>query len=376
MDLKQTKLWPAAAASLVALTSVLNAADDAQMRNLENRVSALEQRKGANGMINPPARPEAKDGCGLFVTGDVLYWKAHENGLTYGIKNEHTNFTPGQTRINDGETKNPDFDWDFGFRVGVGYAMPHDGWDLYLNWTHFHTDGDVEDHARTRDGKVIFPTQINPNLVDFYSLYATEAENRWRLRLNVLDLELGREFFVSKWLTLRPHMGLRAAWVDQKYRVTYEGGTLVPTDGQKIKIKDRNNFRGLGLRGGLDSQWGLGGGWCIYGNAAISLIYGHFEIDEKQKLRQNDATLQKQLDLDHDFHLSRAITDLALGLRWEQSFADDAFFVSIQGGWENHVYFGQNQLIRFVDDVVPGAYVTNQGDLTIQGWVGSITFAF
>ena len=93
MEWNLKKMWPAAAASLVAFTSLVNA-DDMQMRNLENRVAALEQKKGANGIINPAANPPTRDATGLFITADFLYWKAHESGLAYAFQSENNAVTP------------------------------------------------------------------------------------------------------------------------------------------------------------------------------------------------------------------------------------------------------------------------------------------
>ena len=204
------KMWPAAATSLIAFTSLVNAdADSAQMRNLENRVNALEQRRGASGMINPPARPQVKDGADLFIFGDLLYWNAHETGLPVAILQDGPS-----TNLSDAEVKNISFDWDFGFRLGVGYNLPHDGWDLNLTWLRFITDGSRRVNAHGDD--IIFATRLPPADGTAGDTFQ-KARGHWRLRFNQLDLDLGREFFVSKWLTLRPHFGLRADWVRQKW---------------------------------------------------------------------------------------------------------------------------------------------------------------
>src|SRR3569832_2110201 len=86
MELNLKKICPALAIGLATLTSVVCAVDDMQVRNLENRVSALEQRRGANGMINPPARPVVRDGTDLWLQAEALYMHATEDGVSYGIK--------------------------------------------------------------------------------------------------------------------------------------------------------------------------------------------------------------------------------------------------------------------------------------------------
>lgn len=375
MDFNFKKIWPTAAISLVAVTSLLSADyDDAQMRNLENRVNALEQRRGANGILNPPARPPVSYDSDLFVTADFLWWKPTENGLDYVIKNEgSTDF------VSSGKVRSPNFKWDPGFRVGVGYNMCHDGWDLYANWTHFRTK--AKGHANSPLGGTLFPVWENPS--DFQGPvpvdemgFITSARTNWKLRLDQIDLSLGREFFVSKWLTLRPHIGLRTDWIHQKDTIHYVGttGNLVPSASVDHQISLKDRYWGLGLVGGLNTQWGLGEGFSIYGDLDAAILAGHFRISERETELVSNTN---RLHVKNSYQLGRAILDLAAGLRWQASFGcDDAFAFLIQAGWENHIYFGQNQLLRFVDDFTPGLQVSNLGDLTFQGWTLSARFDF
>jgi hypothetical protein len=358
------KMWPAAATSLIAFTSLVNAdTDSAQMRNLENRVNALEQRRGASGMINPPGRPQVKDGADLFVFGEVLYWNAHEEGLPVAVVQK------GSTaNLSKADVKNISHDWDFGFRVGVGFNMPHDGWDLSLAWLRFNTDGNKTVH--TSSSEVIFSTRAHPAdpLATDFSFFS-KAKSHYRLRLNQLDLDLGREFFVSKWLTLRPHFGLRADWVRQKWDIAYKNSNNAATPNETdIKYKDR--WVGMGLEGGLDTQWGLGCGWSIFGDLTAGIVYGfhrlgYKETDTPSQLFDTNGVFANVSDRPR---VSHAILDLMMGLRYDVMFNCDRVHLGLQVGWEHHVYFSQNQFPVFVDGFARGTVVANQGDLTLQGW--------
>ena len=99
-------------------------------------------------MINPPARPQVKDGSDLFVTADLLVWQAHENGLPLAVVGHQSRSSPF---IEDGKVANFDFDCDVGFRIGVGYNLPHDGWDLSFNWLRFYTDASRHVHANDEE---------------------------------------------------------------------------------------------------------------------------------------------------------------------------------------------------------------------------------
>ncbi len=358
MQWNSKKMLASAAASLVSVTSLLSAdMDNAQVRNLENRVTALEQKRGASGMINPPARPEVKNGVDLFVHGDWLIWQAHEDGLPVGIKNKELTGT-----IAKGKTKNIDFDWDFGFRVGIGYNTPHDGWDLDLTWLRFYTEGHSSTHAHANEE--ILATRIHP---DFGLDRFQKAKGHWHARLNQIDLDLGREFYVSKWLTVRPHFGLRTTWLRQKFNINYDHYTFDPTI--DVDVRNKNHWWGLGPEAGLDTQWGLGSGFSLYGNLAASIEYGF------HKVRVKNHPLPP-LNVKDSHRNSRAILDLQIGLQWDHLFYNDRYHIGLHGGWEQHVYFNQNQFDVFVDDLNEGTFVSNQGDLTYQGWTLGAQFDF
>jgi hypothetical protein len=165
------KFHSIALCSLLAITSAaLYAADEskpkedqaltyenAQLKNLENRVTALEEKKSRREIINPTGRPHIKDGVDWFLTADFLYWKATETGLPYAMHSENTT-----TFMNDGaggptpknRVDNPSFKWRPGARAGVGYNMAHDEWDLYFCWTWFQND------LSTSVNGTIFPIHI------------------------------------------------------------------------------------------------------------------------------------------------------------------------------------------------------------------------
>jgi hypothetical protein len=355
-------------ASLIALSSLCLAdTDNAQMRNLENRVSSLEQRRGSTGMINPSGRPQIKNGADLFITADLLYWVAHEDGLPLYVENDNFN-----VNLNDAEAKGFDWEWNLGCRVGVGYNTPHDGWDLAATWLHFNTDAD--ERGRAHDNEVLWPTLTHPDEgiggqppIGSGSFQKTKAH--WAMNLNQIDLDLGREYYVSKWLTLRPHVGLRTAWLHQKLKVHYnrlsnQVGSFA--SGMDDHIEMRTDFWGLGLETGLNTQWGLGGGWSIYGDASFALLYGFHQPDREDQVRA--STEFEWVDLKWSFRTTRAVADLQLGLRWDSWTDDERVHFRIQAGWEHHVYFSQNQFIRFVDNEAIGNFLGNQGDLTLQGW--------
>jgi hypothetical protein len=204
------------------------------------------------------------------------------------------------------------------------------------------------------------------------------AESDWRLRFNQFDLDFGREFFVSKWLTLRPHFGVRTDWIKQRWLSKFRNFQNKPIP-NRVKVEYHDHWWGIGPEAGLDTQWGLGEGFSLFGNVAGAIVYGFHEIKLENKdhpVQNNTSPTGKLINLKDVYRISHPVLDLMMGLRYDAMFYKDRFHLGLQLGWEHHVYFSQNQFPVFVDDVAIGNFVSNQGDLTFQGWTLSARFDF
>ncbi len=76
------------------------------------------------------------------------------------------------------------------------------------------------------------------------------------------------------------------------------------------------------------------------------------------------------------FHLTRANLGLILGLQWHKRGGDGRYDICLSAGWEHQYFFGQNQLMRFSDDINPGVNTAVQGDLSMQGLTVAVSFSF
>ncbi|NDD58447.1 MAG: hypothetical protein EBZ47_04235 [Chlamydiae bacterium] len=332
---------------------------DLEIKELERRVSNLEHQKNANGVINPSGRPQVRHGADLCITGDLLIWQSHVNGLGYGVK------SASSSNLSTSQTKEMHFNWDPGFRVGLGYNLPHDGWDLHAYYTNFYNKATGTTNSFNQS--YLYPVANDP----YFYVYSNPSsiQGKWQLNLNMIDLEMGREFFVSKWLILRPFLGLRNAWIHQRFFSNTNHLYLSSNNNfYDYHFEAKSKYWGIGLRPGLDTQWGLGKGFSVYGNSAFSILYGFFQMQQKQYNEAANLDYIEYMNNYHSMRIARAIAETELGLRWETMFAKDQCHFSIQVAWENMIFFGQNDFDRFVSSSQPGVYVANQGDLTIQGY--------
>ncbi|HSX03964.1 MAG TPA: Lpg1974 family pore-forming outer membrane protein [Rhabdochlamydiaceae bacterium] len=370
--MKHNNKFGALALTATFLTACTLYADtDAQVRNLDHRMQALEAKRNSCALINPPARPTQKCDFGGYLTVDPLLLKPQENGIEFVAKTQLSGLPvlSGNTRA-----KTVNFNWDWGFRLGLGANLEHDGWDIFLNWMQFRTHANrfITPNAT----ETLFPVLPHPGSVgnEFGNATASAASSKWKLHLNEIDLEGGRQFFVSKWLTVKPHAGFRTAWIRQKDHVKYLGlvGPAFPLG----KVDMKCNYWGLGIRGGLDTQWGIACGWSVVANYAASILYGFFNSHHNEAAIFASGARSNLFSFKDFYHVGRVITDFLIGLRYDYMFCEERYHVGVQAGWEHHMFFGQNQFIRFADDVAQASMFANQGDLSLQGFSLDVRFDF
>ena len=161
-----------------------------------------------NILVNAPVSPITCSGD-IAITVALLAWQADQDGLEYAIDNQvfgDDSFTDNASLTNliDASYKTPGKSWDVGVKLGVGYANPCDGWDVSLLWTYFQNKTKTHVEAEQLNNHTLLPlwsafqfpsTAIAPNL------FATDIETCWKLHLNLIDLELGRNFWVSHYLS-------------------------------------------------------------------------------------------------------------------------------------------------------------------------------
>jgi hypothetical protein len=312
-------------------------------------------------MYNKAVNPAIKEGANLWVMGEALLWQAVQENLTYVYTGNNIAGAPNRT------LHTVDFAWDWGFRVGAGYTAKQDGWDLGFYWTNIRNTAHGIEHPST--GKIVF--QVWTVAQKVFPGAVTTATSHWHVNLDQIDLELGREFYVGNFVTVRPFVGARSDWILQKFNVDLIGH-MIPTNLEIEQLaKLRNRFWGFGFVAGFDTNWMLGSGFSLYGDADMSILMGFFDID--QKGTQNDVKIWNQAK---SFRKGTAILDLGLGLKWSQLFCKDRFGIAFKLGYEYHLHFNQNQFIRSDGSILLELFSTIQGDLTYQGVIGGLEFDF
>jgi hypothetical protein len=298
--------------------------------------------------------PQEPYSCWIF--GELLYWKVFEGGMEYA-----DSFDIDIGDLAHAHAHNIDFDYKPGYRVGAGLLTPC-CLDFNINYTFLSSS-----HRDSATG-TLFPTfnyfgSAEGELAD----PSASAEANWHVRFQTAELEMGRLFSPLPAFELHPHIGVQGAWIDQKGGVNYTGG-VPPINPYTITFK--NDFWGVGLKGGLDASLQMGGGFSVFSDLALSLLYGHFDI------RQTQIQIGvPQIDLSQTFRRLSPALQAAVGLTWEPCFRNYKIPFILSAAMEWQYWWDQNQTERFTSGTFP-IHLVPEYDLGLFGLTLRGTFYY
>ncbi|MGE0197682.1 MAG: Lpg1974 family pore-forming outer membrane protein [Simkaniaceae bacterium] len=299
--------------------------------------------------ITPGAGPRVQKSWNPFFTADFIYWTVRQDGMFYAVS--------GGNAINPskGSVYEPDWSWDPGFKIGLGFNLPHDDWDIFAQYTW------IDSHAEDSVSKNPGTTTLLPYWVVNGSVIALiDAKARWDISYNDLTLEMARNSYLSQYLKLRVHVGFEAAWIYQDYKAT-----LTDVNNFQNRLDLKQDFWGVGLRAGLDTSWQFTKNISFYGDLALATLWGQFDVDRKERQSQGGLS-NTTFNTGAKPHTLEPVIAIQAGLRWETWVDQDRLHFLLQAGWEHQVWILHNEVIKNLMEPDHGGDLILQG-LTIRG---------
>ncbi|MBS0604195.1 MAG: hypothetical protein JSS60_04045 [Verrucomicrobia bacterium] len=328
----------------------LAADSSAHVKPATEIVSKVDLRRSFN--------PSVRNGYEMWISGDLLCWLPREKSISFLNKGLDVFKTSDFTEAN---RVFPDFDWDFGYRLGIGHLFAEQKWDVSVNWTHYKAFSDQKKGSLEKTFVGMFPIwSIADDIIE--GDYVSYGKMHWTLDLDLLDLKFSRDLPFGRF-NLKPFVALTTGWVNQDFDITYTGGIFL--SGFDI-IEMKNNYWGMGPSIGFDPRFYLGAGWSLYGNAAMTMLIGSFDVHQKE-----NYLFSERVDLHRHRNRLGWVSDLGVGILWKTLFMQQRYALSFKLGWEYLVLFHQNLLKQ-------GEFhlVSHDRDLQIQGGTFSARFDF
>lgn len=298
---------------------------------------------------------------GWYIFGDLLYWHADVDHADWAFKNNNTS-----SALITGPNHELNFNWSFGFRVGLGANIDYDKWDTNIYYSWFKT--------RNSNSLKTSGVQFAEDLFGLASPFSKGKIN-WTIHYSILDWELGRWFYVSEQLALRPHIGLKGGWISQNVN---EHFTRTNTH---YHSKTRNRFGGVGAAGGINTTWNFytlcSHYFGFFGDFAGAIMYGRFNVNHRENgaIGATSHTGFKPTKLNRN--LMVPMVQAIFGLSWDSGFNCDRYHFGIRLGYEFQYWFRQNQML--IGETVSSGLVNyhrSAGDLGLQGLTLDFKFDF
>ena len=325
--------------------------DSQEQRKSDNYQGHSADDKELMSAYNAPARIDVKGCYDLFIIGSYLYWQPIIQDLI--LAREEFTDAGGTDYV-----KYIDIDPDYtsAFKIGVGKNFAYDNWVAYIEYSRFHSS-DSRSYTLPEGLYVSVPTWLTYD--NFAHLVDNNVWGKWKLHLDLLDLEISRPYYLGNKLTFLPHAGLRGGWIDQNIDARY-------TDVITLVDVDSNNESDswiIGPRMGLDANWHLGEGFCIFGNAAASLLYQN----SKAKMKHQDCGNPHLLYLNIIRKKSQITPNFeaALGLGWGTYFDNMNWHFGLTAGYDFHIFWHQNYLQSLMNTF--RGELIKEGNLMLHG---------
>jgi hypothetical protein len=341
---------------------------------------ALSQLKAASSTDLTQLNKEDARGLANVSTHTYGRWDIFADALVWYASEQASSVWVDIIEIGDNTSsftaQNISFGWDAGFRLGVGYRFDYDQWDTQLCWTWFRSNAHQSQHVSPEfipvGGGVLVTEEIHPEFfaADLSKIFSEGARIKWSLLFNMFDWELGRSYWVSKGLSLRPYIGIKGGWIDQSIHVEYDNLIInsAPTE-FSAKEDVKNNFWGIGPVGGVNTKWKLrqfkSHFPSLFGDFSIATLWGTWICSDVY----NDTTGEKISVNTRNSTLGALMLRGIVGVGWDVEFNKGKSRFATQLGYEMQLWVNQlrvatSQLIRL------------HGDLTLQGVTFNCRFDF
>ncbi len=284
-----------------------------------------------------------KKGARVFLIADLLYWSAQEKGINFGYQAEGI---PNTLPLSNVKAVQCDTHYKPGFRIGVGYRLPHDLWEIAGYVTQLRTTNDL--YKRAKNGSFLTP---NLGITNGYA----EEQGSWHLKYTLFDLALARTYAAAKSLAIKPFFGLRGAWIQENTQTTF-------SDPQVFEMTGKNHFKAGGIHIGSNLHFFLADYLCFFAHAGASLLSGQLDIEMDVKMDNAKlfsgkgkpdrlcANCEMQAGMQGTIPLYRKQAYLTLGISYEMS-----------------LWFSQNQLFNFFNTSSAIQIEAQETDLMLQG---------
>ena len=187
----------------------------------------------------------------------------------------------------------------------------------------------------------------------------------------MFDWELGRRYWVSQDLCIRPFLGLQGGWINQSIEAKYYDLVidLIFITENSAKEQLKNNFWGIGPLGGINTEWRICDfGWNFFdffGDLSVATMWGAWTCQDFYK-----NTLSQSYSVDTENASLGALMFRGFwGIGWDVNLRGGKSHFAAKLGYETQLWLDQLRIATFQLQRL-------HHDLTLQGITLNSRFDF
>src|SRR3990167_7296307 len=381
---KKIALW-LVGSLIVTATTAFGDDNKSNRYSYKNRNSDQGQRAAKTQLIpgyNASSRIDVRGSWDVFLNASFIYWNLSQDTMALALADGRSNADYTTNFLVNGPTVGMDFQYKPGFKIGLGCNTNQDDWDIYSEYTRVHGTDTLSTTGQTLSSGATAP--LLPLWGNGYILsdnaYDSGSET-WACNLDFVDLSVGRAYYVGTCLKFRTFFGARGAWIIQNVYAQYintsfsNSSAPVEVPGT-LSVYSRSHSWAVGPRIGLDTNWDLGVGIRMFGNANADILYTKYNTQDKTNFLVSSTvspyTSGQTIYFINSERLSglRTHFDLELGFGWGTYFDNNNWHVDLAAAYGFHVFFDQNMLITAEPEAFP------LGNLYAHGLTFDLRFDF
>lgn len=307
------------------------------------------------GVTTAPASPILQKPTGYFSIDALLMNVSYDWNDVYNKINDDFDALTASGSF-DSSAHPYEFGWNWGVQAAAGFRVSPDAWDLNLDFTYLTASKTNRAQSTPGSSEVISNNGYFGTIMGIRTPFS-EFKQTSQFTYYDGDINLSREFFVSKRLSLMPYAGAKGVYVAQNFSIHgttfFDADNLFPNSSSYLK----NNYWGVGPQVGTGIRFGFTKHFSLNFQVDGALLWG--KVFSSQKINIPDASYGN-LNLYGNRYQVVPNANVLANFIYDINACDDKVNFALHFGYESRYYFSNLQANTILN--------RSSGSTSIQGF--------
>lgn len=273
--------------------------------------------------------------------------------------------------------QNNNWGWNWGVKAALGFRVCDDAWDLSLNFAYLQSTKRQSNQADTTSSttKAIYPlsgllTTLSFNNQYYPSESSQTAFDSFNLKNNFIiydsNIDLAREFFVSKKLSLKPLAGIKGTLIEQKAFINFVNGSSADQAGT---FSNKNNYWGVGPQAGAGIRFGFSKHVSLNCQIDGALLWGQI-LNKEVYSNYTAESVPTPLVSSYKANRYQLVPNFNVyaGFIFDTNFSHDTKNIAFNIGYENRYFLNSIDSANGVNRA--------KGSTSLQGFTAGLSYSY